>query len=313
MADDWHAPTQRAANFVVTSTVWNEETQDNITALKSAVMTDAQATDEVIHQHKVGTLANRPAAGYVGRLYTCTDLGVTYQDDGTDWNYAYHNWTKTEFFADDFIARPAADATAHLWVPYGDTGAAGINVGTTDDDRSIINLDKGTEANKKIGITTRGAVTTGFLDIDARCTTFLFEFMVRSNQTAGHVHVALVDTEPDYTSTGANNQIGVRKVGAGDWETLVRNNSANTHNDTLEVDDTDWHKCRIELVSADSVKYYWTTSESGTYGAAAQTYDLSGDTTLTAARLSIIFQIGGGAALSRTADMDNILLASQRY
>jgi hypothetical protein len=86
MADDYTAPAQRIANDVVTAADWNAQIPDNITALKNAIDGDAQATSEVIHQHKSGTFANRPAAGNAGRIYYSTDLGVTFLDDGAVWH-----------------------------------------------------------------------------------------------------------------------------------------------------------------------------------------------------------------------------------
>lgn len=312
MADVYTAPRTWTAAQVVAASELNTDIRDNLTAIVASLNGDGSADADVTHAHGAGTLANRPAAGTAGRLYTCTDLGVTYQDDGTDWNYAYRNPTKCEYFFDDFLVRPAVDATSHYWRAAGDTGGTAISIGPVDDDRSIVRLDKGTDANTRIGIGPRTAAI-GFLDIDARASTFLFEFMVRANASAGNIHVCLTDTAPDHLSTGGNNQIGVRKVGTGAWETLVRNGSANAHNDQLETDDTDWHKCRIELTDANTLDFYWTSSESGAYGSAAQSYDLSGDTTLTAARLSIYYGIGATGTTARTTDMDYILLASQRY
>jgi hypothetical protein len=112
MADDWTPPVQRIANDVVTATNWNEQIPDNMTALKNALSGDAQATAEVIHQHKSGTWANRGAAANAGRFYYCTDTGWTLQDDGTLWHIVSHNPKLSDHLYEDFHAPGSADLAA---------------------------------------------------------------------------------------------------------------------------------------------------------------------------------------------------------
>lgn len=82
MADVWTNPKTWGAE-VATSADQNTYVRDNETALKNALEGDAGAA--LVHRHKSGTLAARPAAGQAGREYFATDVGRTYFDDGTVW------------------------------------------------------------------------------------------------------------------------------------------------------------------------------------------------------------------------------------
>ncbi|KPJ64884.1 hypothetical protein AMK68_00175 [candidate division KD3-62 bacterium DG_56] len=83
---DWHTPTDFPAGSLSRATL-NEQVPENIQALYDGLVTDTQVTDEVIHQHRVGTLAALPAAGNAGRLYIPSDIvpASVLVDDGSDW------------------------------------------------------------------------------------------------------------------------------------------------------------------------------------------------------------------------------------
>lgn len=87
--DDYHVGVERAAGYVVTAANWNE-IQESILALFNGVVGDGSADGAMLHSHKTGTLASRPAAGTAGRLYTATDLGATFYDDGSVWHVSHH-------------------------------------------------------------------------------------------------------------------------------------------------------------------------------------------------------------------------------
>jgi hypothetical protein len=120
---------------VVTAANWNED-QDNFDAIYSALVGDGQATSEVIHRHKSGTLANIPAPGNAGRLYRTTDEGeITLIDNGTVWvpnGVQVLDRDITEVEVDD---DPAAGAETTIYshtipaIPGQDTGVMGDSGG----------------------------------------------------------------------------------------------------------------------------------------------------------------------------------------
>src|SRR3990172_8480440 len=83
--DDWTAPTTRATNDVITAAIWNADLVNDLTALFNGLVGDASADALMLHRHKSGTLAARPAAGNAGRLYYATDTAITFLDNGTNW------------------------------------------------------------------------------------------------------------------------------------------------------------------------------------------------------------------------------------
>jgi hypothetical protein len=88
MADDLHAVVTFTDGPTLPASTLNEQIRDNITAAINAIRGDAQATGELIHRHKSGTNAARPAAdaANVGRLYLATDdPKCLYMDNGGAW------------------------------------------------------------------------------------------------------------------------------------------------------------------------------------------------------------------------------------
>ena len=105
MADSWNplTPAAYTVNEVVTASKLNQEITDRMTAIQLAMKGDGSTDSDMVHSHKSGTLANRPTAGTAGRLYTDTDMGVTFFDNGTFWSYLSHNSRLAEYYTSDFI------------------------------------------------------------------------------------------------------------------------------------------------------------------------------------------------------------------
>src|SRR3990172_1992709 len=124
-SDDWTTPADIPAGVSSRATM-NLQLPQNMLALFNAIAGDQQATGEVIHFHKNGTFANRPAAtsAMVGRTYLCTDFGVEYiclpnayaASPTHVWYPSRHIPALCDHFSEDFAARPhgtiAADVPA---------------------------------------------------------------------------------------------------------------------------------------------------------------------------------------------------------
>jgi hypothetical protein len=131
--DDYTAPTTRATGYVVTAATWNDELVDNFTAMQLAVKGDGSADTDVIHAHKSGTWASRPAAGTARRIYYCTDTGWTIMDDGTLWSVISHNPKLSDHLYEDFHAVGTATLTADGFFSnwrFTETGAAELAHGS---------------------------------------------------------------------------------------------------------------------------------------------------------------------------------------
>src|SRR3989304_5247492 len=85
--DGWNplTPASWTVGEVVAASKLNTELRDRMQALFNGLVGDTSADADVIHQHKIGTLAARPAAGKIGRTYFTTDLPILWLDDGTRW------------------------------------------------------------------------------------------------------------------------------------------------------------------------------------------------------------------------------------
>lgn len=85
MPDVWTTPKTYGAE-VATASDRNTYERDNHEALHNTLVGDGSASG-LIHRHKSGPLASRPAAGNAGRIYVATDSGTerAYYDDGTNW------------------------------------------------------------------------------------------------------------------------------------------------------------------------------------------------------------------------------------
>jgi len=84
MADAFPAVRTWVFEEIHESTHHNDDS-DRFTALRNAMEGDASVA--LVHKHKSGALASRPAAGNAGRVYVATDGGAerAFFDDGTVW------------------------------------------------------------------------------------------------------------------------------------------------------------------------------------------------------------------------------------
>ncbi len=114
MADIWTPPSGPAAGVSSRSEMISQRT-DNIDVLSRAIDGDASASTIKLRQ-KVGTWANRPAAGEPGRRYYCTDTGWDLIDDGTLWHVTSHNPKLSDRLYNDFHEPGNSALTANGWI-----------------------------------------------------------------------------------------------------------------------------------------------------------------------------------------------------
>lgn len=267
--DDWTAPTTRATNFVVTAAVWNEDLVDNLTALFNALKGDASADADMLHQHKVGTFANRSAAGNAGRLYTATDLHARFEDDGSDWAVIGHHPRYCDRDRSDYHTPIGDDLAASGWFA-GWRATAGVSAGTVGmklDDHSSVELLTGASAGATWHYTPDGNGNAYIRTANGDSWPLIFETIIRipanNNQD---LHLGLVDQLSIARPAVANSCIMWRVQDDGNYYTVTQNNGGGeTSNDTgIGPNASGYDVLRIEVYSASLVKFYINGTKTGT-------------------------------------------------
>lgn len=293
MADDWTAPAQRANGEVVTHTIWNEQVMDNLTALKAASEGDAQATGEVLHYHKVGTLAAKPAPGNAGRTYLASDIGLWLLDDGTSWHPDHHILTLCEHWEDDLIAWANDTPETINWGEATDgTGTVSIVSGAT----SRVQLSTGATSGSNVWLRPRIDSENFFqVTADRLPALMVFQWDAIDDLANGTNFGGIIDTFPAGNVNPVNG-LYIRKTGAGNLFAVSRKADAETATD-LGVDGTSSPIIFIEVLATDVVKFYLNT-----YDAAADaTHD---DTTMPIVNTDIGFKVVNNAASDRRFDVE---------
>lgn len=268
-ADDWTTPVDPAAGVISRADHITYVTQ-NIQALYNAIVGDAQATGEVLHQHKTGTLANRPAAGNVGRLYTATDLGVTFYDDGAVWHVFSHIPAVCDRHRDDFHLEHNADLTATGW--FGGwrvvIGGAGGAASAPDVGHSYVQLEGNTGAGGYCNMTPRGSSHPYITPVGAANYPLVFETAIRIVDAAlVDYHFGLMNTPSTAEVPSPNDSIMFRVQDAGNIVTVTQDNGGGETANGMGVDPSNStiDLFRIEVFSASSVVFtFWKGGLGGT-------------------------------------------------
>lgn len=261
-ADDWTTPADPAAGAISRANHISYVMQ-NIQALYNAIVGDAQATEEVIHQHKTGTYANRPAAGYVGRLYTATDLGATFYDDGAVWHVASHIPAICDRHHEDFHLEHNATAgvTSYFggWrvVIGGAGGEASMPVAAG---HSYLQIEGNTGAGGYCNLTPRGSAAQYIETAAAYNYPLVFETALRmNNNDQVDYHFGLMNAPSTAASPSPVDSIMFRIEDAGNVFTVTQDNGGGeTTNDTGAVPTkTNIDLFRIEVFSASLAHLIW--------------------------------------------------------
>ncbi len=261
-ADDWTTPVDPSAGAISRANHISYVTQ-NIQALYNAIVGDAQATEEVIHQHKSGTYANRPAAAKVGRTYYATDLGATFIDDGAVWHVFSHIPAICDRHHDDFALEHNATITAPGWlggwgvVIGGAGGEARIPAGTG---HSYIQIEGNTGAGGYCNLTPRGS-TTPYIEPDAAYNyPLIFETALRmANNDQVDYHFGLTDAPSTARPAAPSSSMMFRVQDAANVFTVTQDNGGGeTTNDTGAVPTkTNIGLFRMEVFSASLAHFTW--------------------------------------------------------
>src|SRR3989304_2332237 len=111
-SDNWTVPVDPSAGVIVRADYITYALQ-NIQAIFNGLVGDASADALMLHRHKSGTYAARPAAGNAGRVYFATDIPAMYRDDGAAWQLISEQFYDT-FDRGDSTTLGSADS-GHAW------------------------------------------------------------------------------------------------------------------------------------------------------------------------------------------------------
>ena len=204
MADSWNplTPQTFAVDEIVSAAKLNQELRDRIQALFNGLVGDGSADLDVVHRHKSGTFAARPAAGSAGRLYRATDTGAIFWDDVTAWRHLSGRGFYDGFDRADSTTLGSAES-GHAWTE---------SVG-----------------NAEIVTKTLRAITDSIATIDSGALLETAHFMATfdTGSVAGNVDLGLVLRFVDSNNylfchqLAATNQFLLKKVVAGVATTLA--------------------------------------------------------------------------------------------
>ena len=262
MADTWTAPSGPSAGVASLAEMQAQRT-DNIDVLSRAVDGDSSAST-IKHRHKTGTLANRPAAGEAGRLYSATDLGAIFEDDGSNWDIIAVKKRLAQYIFDDFTM--FASATAVTVLP------AGLNWGLDVVNSGDVTGSGPATSAKSLAVLRTGATGSSRSSLRAQSASAAGGYAVAAGSVPAILAVRLLTTAITdafilsglYTGApaiGASPTDGIyfRRTdggGVGNWFAVTRASSTETATDTGVAGDANFHLFEIHILGTGQVKFY---------------------------------------------------------
>lgn len=265
--DTWTAPSGPSAGAASLSEMQQQRT-DNL-YVTELVMEGDQSTSGKTHRHKVGTFANRSAAGNAGRLYTATDFAITFYDDGSDWSVVSHNARYVDRYRTDFHAPGANALAASGWfadwraTSGGTAGAVSIKL----DDHSSLELLTGANAAGDLWHFTPVGNGSGYIKTtSADNYPLIFECgVLLPSSTTMDAHFGLMDALSSARSPTPSSSIMWRVQDNGNFYTVTRDNDGEASTDAGSAPGTsNYNVFRIEVLSASLSKFYINGTKTGT-------------------------------------------------